>query len=187
MTNTKLSINITLMNLILFRHGPPVEAIEWLQTGKKEPERPLTEEGVQITKKASEGLKINLSSYSQEELLDCSIYSSPYKRALQTTNILKDTLQIKKEITVLEELIPHSHPRQFSNIAFSHTKSLLIAVGHQPLLSCLAGYLLFQEESASCLSIERAGALNIQINRGENMNQLLWLMTPQQLAAIRIS
>ena len=172
------------MNLILFRHGPPIEAIEWLQTGKKEPERPLTEEGMQITKKASEGLKRSLSLYSQEELLDCSIYSSPYTRALQTANILKDTLQIKKEVTVLEELTPHSHPRQFSAILSSYQKSLSIAVGHQPLLSRLAGYLLLQDDSVSCLSIERAGALGLYINRDEHFNQLLWLMTPQQLAAI---
>ena len=52
------------MNLILFRHGPPIDSIEWLQKGKKESERPLTDEGVQITKKASEGLKKNLNSHS---------------------------------------------------------------------------------------------------------------------------
>ena len=171
------------MNLILFRHGPPVESIEWLQTGKTEPERPLTEEGVQITKKASKGLKIALDA-SQEEILDCLIYSSPYIRALQTADILKNTLQTRKDMTVLEELTPHSHPRQVSNIIFSHTKSLLIAVGHQPLLSRLAGYLLFQEDGTSCLSIERAGALSIQVNRDQSMNQLLWLMTPEQLISI---
>ena len=45
------------MNLILFRHGPPIDSIEWLQKGKKEPERPLTEEGIQVAKRASEGIK----------------------------------------------------------------------------------------------------------------------------------
>ena len=97
------------MNLILFRHGPPIDSIEWSQRGKKESERPLTEGGVQVTKKASEGLKTALD-VSQEEILDCSIYSSPYTRALQTANILKDTLQIKEDVTVLEELTPDSHP-----------------------------------------------------------------------------
>ncbi len=171
------------MNLILFRHGPPIDSVEWLQKGKKESERPLTEEGVQVTKKASEGLKKNLSLHPQEETSGCFIYSSPYTRALQTANILKDTLQIKEDVTVLEELTPHSHPKQFSNIIFSHTKSLLVAVGHQPLLSRLAGYLLFRED-ISYLSIERAGALSLQINRGEIINQLLWLMTPEQLISM---
>ena len=104
----------------------------------------------------------------------------PYK--LQ--NVLKNTLQTRKDVTVLEELAPHNHPREFSNILFSYTKSLLIAVGHQPLLSLLAGYLLFREDNMSYLSIERAGALSIQINRDQSMNQLLWLMTPEQLISI---
>ena len=34
----------------------------------------------------------------------------------------------------------------------------MIAVGHQPLLSCLAGYLLFQEDGTSYLSIELSKA-----------------------------
>ena len=169
------------MHLILFRHGPPQESLTWMQQGKEESQRPLTEEGIDVTQKASEGLKKILNS--QKDLPDtCLITSSPYTRALQTADILKNTLETSEDVNVLEQLTPHSHPREFSSFIFSYSKPILIAVGHEPHLSYLGEYLLFRNGKISCLCIKRAGALCIHFNKDEDIRQLLWLMTPQQLA-----
>lgn len=172
------------MHLILFRHGPPQDSLAWMQQGREESQRPLTEEGGDVTQKASEGLKKILSL--QLDLSDhlCLICSSPYTRALQTADILKNTLEISQDVNIVEQLTPQSHPREFSSFIFSCSKSLLIAVGHEPHLSRLGEYLLFREENVSCLCIQRAGALCIQLSKNEDIRQLLWLMTSQQLAAI---
>ena len=173
------------MYLILFRHGPPLESLAWMQQGKEESQRPLTEDGRDVTRKASGGLKKILTL--QQDLSDsCLICSSPYTRALQTADILKNILEISQDIDVLEQLTPQSHPREFSSFIFSYSKPLLIAVGHEPHLSRLGEYLLFQEENVSFLRIQRAGALCIQLNKDEDIRQLLWLMTPQQLASIYV-
>ncbi len=164
--------------IVLFRHGPPEDATSWMQQGKEESQRPLTEDGKNITWKASEGLKkiLNLQNYL--------ICSSPYTRALQTANILKNTLQNSQDIHILECLTPHGRPQDLARLISSYSQDILILVGHQPHLSRLGGHLLFQEEIAPCLPIKRAGALCLTINENEETGQMLWFMTPQQLGLL---
>ena len=142
--------------IVLFRHGPATDTVDWMHQGKADDQRPLTDEGIQVTQRASRGLKKVLNALGSNDGL---ILSSPYKRARQTADILKDTLQISREVCILDDLIPHCHPRVFASSLFSYTEPFLIAVGHQPHLSLLGQYLLTQGEKTLLLHIERAGSL----------------------------
>ena len=159
--------------IVLFRHGPPEDPTVWVQQGKEESKRPLTEDGIKITQKAAEMLKKAL--HSQEDYLICS---SPYTRALQTADIIKNTLQSPQDIHILEQLKPHCSPQDFAKLIFSYSQNMLIVIGHQPHLSRLGGHLLFQEEIAPCLPMKRAGALCLAINQNEEKGQMLWLIPP---------
>ena len=171
-------------HVILFRHGPAQDTVEWIQKGKDDRQRPITEEGSQVTQKASEGLKKVLSQHNPDLATDGRIVSSPYVRAMQTADILKNTLQIPKDIDILDDLMPHSHPKVFASDIFSYTEAILIAVGHQPHLSLLSSYLLTQEAENVLISIERAGAMGLHLTGKAEPGQLLYLMTPTHLAQI---
>ena len=171
-------------HVVLFRHGPTQDTFEWMQKGKDDSQRSLTDEGIQVTQKATEGLKKVLNQHNTDLVTNCRIVSSPYIRAIQTADILKNTLQISKDIKILDDLMPNCHPKALASNMFSYTEAILIAVGHQPHLSLLSSYLLTQEEKNVLIPIERGGAVGLLLTRKEDPGQLLYLMTPDHLAQI---
>lgn len=120
------------MQVYLLRHGIAEEA----RPGKGDAERELTAEG---RRKLRETLRIASSGDTQPTLL----LSSPLVRALQTAQIAAQVLGYKDEVLKTEVLLPNSQPeRVWDEIRLHRDERELMLVGHDPLFSSLAGYLL---------------------------------------------
>lgn len=172
--------------LVIFRHGPATDNRDWTQSGQEDSHRPLSKEGIQITQKACEGLKraLNLQHPDLDLKTQSLILSSPYTRAKQTADILKQILEVYQDVRLMEQLTPHSPPQHFISLISSYEASFLIAVGHQPHLSLLASTLLSPSQDEASVSLQRAGVLHLQFREEEQIAHLLWLMTPTQLSLL---
>lgn len=165
------------MELLIFRHGPAGDKDEWKKTGKPDDERPLTDEGKDKTEKAAEGLAALV------EELDY-IASSPLKRAVQSADALAKRFKKAKRV-VLKELEPSGDPEPAIKALASHASDDRIAfVGHEPHLSELATTLIGAEGAR--LELKKAGACLLRVDTPQPGGaELLWLLTPSQLRALR--
>ena len=77
------------MKLVFVRHGIAGDKVKFALSGKPDSERPLTGKGVKRMKKAAVGLD-NIVRRAD------AIASSPYRRAVQTAEILGEALFDKK-------------------------------------------------------------------------------------------
>ncbi len=161
------------MDCILFRHGI---AADWRDWQKEDHSRPLTEEGVEKTRKAVQGL-IRLG------VTPTHLLCSPYLRTRQTADIVKETLQFPGKTQPCAELRPDASPEDVFDvlIAFSEDDCVL-CVGHEPLLGHTAGAILLGQP-ASGLSFKKAGACCIRFHGKPRHGNgvLLWWLEPAQL------
>ena len=161
------------MDCILFRHGI---AADWRDWQREDHSRPLTEEGVEKTRKAVQGL-IRLG------VTPTHLLCSPYLRTRQTADIVKETLLFPGKTQPCAELRPDASPEDVFDvlIAFSEDDCVL-CVGHEPLLGHTAGAMLLGQP-ASGLSFKKAGACCIRFHgKPRHGNGVLqWWLEPAQL------
>lgn len=120
------------MQVYLLRHGIAEEA----RPGKSDADRELTAEG---RGKLRDTLRVAANTAAQPSL----ILSSPLVRALQTAQLAARHLHYKGEILQTNVLSPNSHvDRVWDEIRVHHDERELMLVGHDPLFTNLAGYLL---------------------------------------------
>ncbi len=120
------------MQVHLLRHG----IAEDEQPGLPDEERGLTPEG---RRKLRQVLQVAARANVQPSLL----LSSPLKRALQTAEIAKRTLNYHGDILHVKALAPGSTVEQVWEEIRSHKgETALLLTGHNPLFEQLAGYLL---------------------------------------------
>lgn len=161
------------MDCILFRHGIAVEWIDWLNEDRT---RPLTDEGIEKTRKVVQGLV-------QLGVAPTHLLCSPYRRTRQTADIAKETLGLAEQPRPCVELRSDASPEDFLNalISFSQNDRVL-CVGHEPHLGHTAGLMLFGQPVAG-LSFKKAGACCIRFQgkprRGNGALQ--WWLEPAQL------
>jgi phosphohistidine phosphatase len=155
------------MNIYLIRHGDAEKASMY----KKDSERMLTPAGIEITGKAAENwIKIILS-------LDY-ILSSPYKRAVQTAEIIATRFGIKDVLTE-KKLAPGSRIEDLLEILHIYNGKNIAVVGHQPDLSEIASgfisnsnaYIEFRKTTIAKISFGN------KIRRGKGT--LEFLITPE--------
>lgn len=120
------------MQVYLLRHGVAEEG----RLGKRDSDRELTTEG-------RKKLRETLRAAAAVEVKPTLILSSPFVRAVQTAEIAKDILQCKSPVLRTKALTPSSTAEQvWEEIRIHRDEPELMLVGHEPLFSSLAAYLL---------------------------------------------
>ena len=161
------------MECILFRHGI---AADWRDWQREDRSRPLTEEGIEKTRKAVQGL-IRLG------VTPTHLLCSPYLRTRQTADIAKETLGLPEPPQQCAELRPDASPEDFLNTLVSFSEDdCVLCVGHEPHLGHTAGTMLLGQP-VSGLSFKKAGACCIRFHgKPRSGNGVLqWWLEPAQL------
>lgn len=162
------------MQLFVFRHG----IAEDVAADGTDEYRALTEEGIEKTRKAAEGLA-KISSRPD------AILTSPLLRAKQTAAILGQVLQCEPRVMKALAFGPPS--AIVRNLRRRRDDSVLL-VGHEPTLSRLIELLLTGQEPTDFVQMKKAGCACIETplpDKGvTGGGKLLWLATPKMLRAM---
>lgn len=114
------------MTLWLLRHG------EAEPRARSDAERPLTERGRREVRKAAERLRGRALEH---------ILVSPYLRAQQTAELVRETLGLKLPLTTVDWATPDDAPRTAASHLDAYPGECLL-VSHNPLLGSLSGLLV---------------------------------------------
>jgi phosphohistidine phosphatase len=164
------------MNLYLMRHGIALPQDDPSVT--HDAERPLTSKGVKRMRKAAKGVR-------QLNIPFDAVLTSPALRARQTAEIVAAALNIEARLEEISGLAPES---TVEHLMFGLTRyqdrAHVLLVGHEPLLSDTAAYLLGGKKPANVTIDFKKGALcRIEIDSlpATSPGKLHWLLTPKQL------
>lgn len=164
------------MDCLLMRHGIAVETAEW---SGLDGTRPLTDPGRKKVRQVAKGL-------AAMELAPTHLFSSPLARARETAAIVNAILCPSVTISLCKALEPGSTPQFLTTFLRSlPDRSVVLCVGHEPLLGAMGGYLLSGQTSRN-YPMKKAGVGMIHLpgppRAGEGL--LHWWCTPTQLRAL---
>jgi phosphohistidine phosphatase len=166
------------LKLLLIRHGVAEEREDFAKSGAPDEQRPLTGEGRKKMKRVARGLG---EIVAQIDL----IASSPLTRALQTAEIVGKEFKSAASTTIGALEPEQSYEAFLEWLQRLDDIETVAAVGHEPHLSGLAGWLLTSEEKA-LFEFKKGGVCLLEfdsvVDRGAA--RLRWLLTPAQLRAI---
>jgi phosphohistidine phosphatase len=154
------------------RHGP---AGQHGATPGPDHERPLTRKGVRRTRRAFAGLR------RAGVRLD-AVYSSPYRRARETAELLVRELRFTGDVVETPALVPDAVPGKVLEALRSGPDGGRVAlVGHEPHLSHLLGVLI--GGNAAALEMGKAGVACVLVTdwKRNPPGLLRWLATPRLL------
>jgi phosphohistidine phosphatase len=161
------------MDLYIVRHGIAVDRED--PKCPPDPDRYLTEDGIEKTKAVAKGL--STLGISPDLFL-----SSPYLRATQTAEIFADALGYpKRKIRQSELLLPGGEPTLFfRELAKDKHSSTVCLFGHAPQLDDLIATALGSKHHLTAL--KKAGVAYLELKRiSPPSAQLVWLATPKLL------
>jgi phosphohistidine phosphatase len=161
------------MELYVVRHGIAIDRED--PKCPPDPERYLTEEGIEKTKRVAAA--VAALGASPDLLL-----SSPYVRAMQTAEIFASALDYSKQkIRRTDLLLPGTEPSLlFRELAKDKQSSTLFVFGHAPQLDDIIAAALGSKHHIT--SLKKAGVALIELKRVSPPNgQLVWLATPKVL------
>lgn len=164
------------MDCLLIRHGIAVKPEDW--EGSEE-NRPLTEKGKKRVRQAAAGLVA----------LGCKpthLISSPFVRAYDTARLLRAVVCPTLTVETREELaVGSSSDQVVAMLRALPEESVVVCVGHEPLLGEVAGMLLCGKATPG-FSLKKAGAALIRFSGGPKPGQglLRWWLQPMQLRAL---
>ena len=164
------------MDCLLMRHGIAVKPEKWDGT---EEDRPLTTKGQRRAGQAAAGLAVLGHKPTR-------LFSSPLVRAYDTARLLRAKVCPTLTVETRDELAVGASPRQILSLLRSiPEESMVICVGHEPLLSEVAGILLCGQ-SIPGLSFKKAGSALIHLPEGPKPGRgiLRWWLQPRQLRAL---
>jgi phosphohistidine phosphatase len=162
------------MNLYLLRHGIAVAKDDPKITTDEE--RPLTKKGVKRMRKAAKGLRALKIDFDR-------ILTSPLVRARETAEIVARAAKLEKRLEEIHELAPQTPVEELvSSLAAYRESENILLVGHEPLLSETASFLLTKEKSVR-MQLKKGGVCCMEIATlpAESTAMLQWMMTPRQL------
>ncbi len=167
------------MNLYLMRHGIALAQDD--PSVSHDSERPLTNKGVKRMRKAAKGLLRLAVPFD-------TVLTSPLLRARQTAEIVANTLGIEALLEAISGLAPESTVERlmFGLTRYQNRQNLLL-VGHEPLLSGAAAFLLGSKQPEHLTLIFKKGSLcHVEIESLESgaPGALHFLLTPKQLRAL---
>ena len=149
------------MRLYLVQHGISKSKLE-------DPERPLTETGIQQTELIASYLK------NHKIKLD-KIYHSEKRRAAQTAEIIAGKIDIKYGLVEDKDLNPLTKPEIWSEKIKTIDDDIMI-IGHLPHLNNLTSLLLGYDENLQFIFFKNSGV--ICMDREDDSWSLKWLITP---------
>jgi phosphohistidine phosphatase len=161
------------MDLYIVRHGIAIDRED--PKCPPDPERYLTEEGIEKTKQVAKGVA---SLGVTADLL----LSSPYVRATQTAEIFANALEYpKQKIRRTDLLLPGADPSMlFRELAKDKHSSSVFLFGHAPQLDeILAAAFAFKH---NITALKKAGVAALKLKRVSPPSaELLWVGTPRLL------
>jgi phosphohistidine phosphatase len=161
------------MQLYVVRHGIAIDREN--PKCPPDPERYLTEEGVEKTKQVAEGVAA-LGATADLML------SSPYVRAMQTAEIFAGALEYaKQKIRRTDLLLPGGEPSMlFRELAKDKQSSSIFLFGHAPQLDDIIATALGSKHHVT--SLKKAGVALIELKRVSPPSaQIVWLAPPKLL------
>lgn len=161
------------MLLYVVRHGIAIDRED--PKCPSDPERYLTEEGVEKTKQVAKGV---VALRPTADLL----LSSPYVRAMQTAEIFAGALDYaKQKIRRTDLLLPGAEPSLlFRELARDKEVSSVFLFGHAPQLDDIIATALGSKRHVT--SLKKAGVALIELKRlSPPVGLLLWLGPPKLL------
>jgi len=165
------------MEIFILRHGDANSNAKKLTDDSK---RALSENGVKEIE--------NAVSFFEESGVDFDhVLSSPLRRAKQTSEIILKN-QKKSNFTELEELKPEGRPEEVCRrIASQKEDSVVLIVGHNPLLADLVNYIINSDNHASNISLKTGGIIKIRTSSLEPRirGELQWVLTPKLIRKFR--
>lgn len=167
------------MNLYLLRHG-----IALVRTGSSlsdDRERPLSRKGIKRMRKAAKGLlRLNIPFDA--------VLTSPVLRARQTAEIVVNTLGKESRLEEISGLAPESTVEHLMpDLTRYQDRQHLLLVGHEPLLSQVAAYLLNGKPlGGPTLELKKGSLCHIEIASpaSDAPGKLRSLLTPKQLRSL---
>ena len=161
------------MQLYIVRHGIAIDRED--PKCPSDPERYLTEEGVEKTKAVAKGL-------ASLRVSTGLFVSSPYTRAVQTAEIFADALDYSRQkIRRSELLLPGAEPTLlFRELARERQAASVFLFGHAPHLDDVISTALGSKKHMTTL--KKAGVSLIELKRiSPPAGVLVWLATPRML------
>jgi phosphohistidine phosphatase len=161
------------MDLYIVRHGIAIDRED--PKRPPDPERYLTEDGIEKTKQAAKG--VVALGITADVLI-----SSPYVRAMQTAEIFATALgHSKQKIRYSDLLLPGAEPSLFfRELAKDKQSSSVFAFGHAPHLDELIAAAFGSKHSITALKKSGVAALTLK-RISPPSAQLIWLATPKIL------
>jgi phosphohistidine phosphatase len=156
------------MEIYLLRHGIAEDRAEG-----GDAQRALTDEGRKKLRRVLE----------RAEKADVSlslVLSSPYKRALQTAELAADVLHYDRKIVQTEALLPEASPEAlWEEIRARRDEKVLLAAGHEPMMSALVAFLLGYPQLQ--VDMKKGALARIDVDRFGPKPQgvLRWFLIPR--------
>ena len=165
------------MRLLLIRHAIAEEREDFARTGKDDGLRPLTGEGRKKMKQAARGLRALVPEIDR-------LATSPLTRAAQTGAIL-DAVYGGLDVVEIKELSPETTPEAFFRWLRKQKGDLIGAVGHEPSLGQILGWLL-TGTGRRLFAFRKGGACLLELGDepAGGTATLLWALTPAQLRTL---
>lgn len=158
------------MDIYLLRHGIAENGASYAEDSQ----RPLTEEGRKKVRKAALALR-------KSDLALDVVYTSPYRRAVETAETVCETLGYSGQPVVTDALVPGSEYRHFAKlIKDQDPTAACLFVGHMPNLSrVLAGLLRADFDT----DLRKGGMAYLHVDSNGRAT-LGWVLTNRQLRAL---
>ncbi len=161
------------MELYILRHG----IAQVRQPSLPDEERRLTEKG-------KLRLRVILKCARAAKVRPALILTSPFVRAVETTELAAGILGCTNPVVHTEALLPGASPQAVWQEIRSHADATSILIsGHEPLLSRTASYLL--GASWTLVEVKKGALLCIDVDPSEKQPRgtLRWLLTYKLAAA----
>jgi phosphohistidine phosphatase len=165
------------MELYIVRHGIAIDRED--PKCPPDPERFLTDEGVEKTRQAAKGV-------AEIASVPDLILTSPYVRAAQTAEIFAAAVEYaKQKIRKTDQLLPGAEPLQlFRELAKDKELSSVYVFGHAPHLDDLLAMAVGMKHHIT--SLKKAGAAFVELKRlVPPSGELVWLGTPKLLRKVK--
>jgi phosphohistidine phosphatase SixA len=161
-----------MMEVFILRHGDANSNAKKLTDDSK---RSLSEKGVKEIENAT-------SFFEELEVNFDHIFSSPLKRAKQTSEIILKK-QNKSNFTELDELKPEGRVNEICKKLSSQKQDTnILIVGHNPLLIDLVNYIINSADHISTnISLKTGGIIKIKVSSLEPKikGELQWMLVPK--------
>jgi phosphohistidine phosphatase len=162
------------MLLLLIRHA---------HAGQRDPERwpddrerPLSDKGRKTMRDVSRGLR-------SLDLVPTLVLSSPWLRAAQTAEILKDAVKLDQPVVPCPPLAAEPDLIRLTDDVGEQPGNTIVAlVGHSPWMEELGSLLLGGSHSALRIDLPKSGVLGIDIaTLSPGAGELKFLLRPKQI------